>query len=697
MSWWHNQRHSGEYGGKTVIPPAWPQIDEEVIAEVASTFEALASNLRSDVVPGLQRQMMAMSDAWDGAGSEAACAEASAIIDKHEADAVVSDEIARKFRAMESSVIKTKIAVNSIAEQVQKDCEVIASDESLSWESRVALMDGRIADGLAENVAVVSTNTAELAGNVGFAARSAELDVSTRNEMTPPSTSDRTRHTLDEAFRPASFAPSITGSERSSVVAGLPRGSEAADSEYSGIPAATPQAQPPPGTQPPPPTAAPSPITGSSSAPSSSNLGSGVGTSPLTTPPSGSASGSSSSAGKLPSVAPSSDGAAAGAGRSSGAGNPTHPGLPLPAPLAAPAPATQPAQAVLPVDAPTASTPAAAGLSGGGFSGAAPTPTAGPTPMPLGPPTTPTPPAPVSAGHPAPTSTSVAGSASTSATAASPSPVPVSAARAERDAIAAAAAAGALRRRNRGNDPTQLARRVAAALSVEMCDFGFYWATAITTDDSIVVANSYGIGYIPAKVLLPEQIKMATADESIPAAERARWATYPILALQGWALHHQKRLRLLIATEGQLQGCDPGVPTSILQPDDLPESGMMQGRTRLEVLAPGLAAKLAATRDKGLIDLLPPAQAGPDPAPHDLAMAWFEVSKPLMSGSTDRARVHLKAMAAYSVQAMESAHRQARSEAELGAQRAAVADWLYWQHQYGILSEVLENPWRERG
>ncbi|MCB0949290.1 MAG: secretion protein EccK [Mycobacterium sp.] len=317
--------------------------------------------------------------------------------------------------------------------------------------------------------------------------------------------------------------------------------------------------------------------------------------------------------------------------------------------------------------------------------------------MPLGPPTTPSPAAPVNAGAGAtpsvgPAGPAVAATSAGASAAAAPTPVPVSAARAERDAIATAASAGALRRQNRGNDPTQLARRIAAALNVGLFDFGFYWVTALTTEGSIVVANSYGIGYIPANVLLPEQVHMATAGESIPVGERARWATYPVLSLQGWARHHGERLRAVIATEDQFEGFDPGAAKIILHPDDIPEDGTMQGRTRLEVLAPKPAAKLAATRDERLTDLLPPAQSELNPPENDLAMSWFEVSKPLMSRSAGRVRAHLEAMSAYAEQAMGSALHKAQTQPEFRAQRAAIADWVYWQHQHSILAEALENP-----
>lgn len=270
-------------------------------------------------------------------------------------------------------------------------------------------------------------------------------------------------------------------------------------------------------------------------------------------------------------------------------------------------------------------------------------------------------------------------------------PVPVSAARAEREAIATAATAGALRRRNQGTDPAQLARRIAAALNAGVHDFGFYWVTAVTGDDSIIVANSYGIAYIPEGVLLPENVRMASADESISAAERGRWATYPILAVQGWAQHHDLQLRCVIATEDQFQGFDPGAPKVILQPDDIPDDGSMQGRTRLEVIAPDAAAKLARTSDNSLMELLPPPQVGGAPEDNELAIAWFEVTKPLMSRSPNRIGAHLKAMASYAAKAMDAALLTAQSEADLSSQRAAIADWVYWQHQGSLVTEALEG------
>ena len=120
----------------------------------------------------------------------------------------------------------------------------------------------------------------------------------------------------------------------------------------------------------------------------------------------------------------------------------------------------------------------------------------------------------------------------------------------------------------------QLARRIGAALNAgETTDFGFFWVTGVIADGTIVVANSYGLAYIPEGVNLPEQVKMATADESIPVGERAKWATYPILALQGWAQHHNTKLRAVVATEAQFDNLDPGASRIALQPDDIPDDG----------------------------------------------------------------------------------------------------------------------------
>ena len=282
-------------------------------------------------------------------------------------------------------------------------------------------------------------------------------------------------------------------------------------------------------------------------------------------------------------------------------------------------------------------------------------------------------------------------STSNTSAAAAPAPVPVSTARAERDAIAAASTAGALRRQTGGNNPLQRARHIAAALNVGITDFGFFWVTGITTDGRIVVANSYGLAYIPDGVNLPDQVHMATADESISIDERAKWTTYPVLALQGWAQHHNTALRAVVATEAQFANFDPGVAKIVLRPDDIPDSGKMEGRNRLEVIAPQAATHLASVSDMNLTELLPPAATDINPPTDETRALWFEVAKPLMSTSTQRSVAHLQAFVTYADHAQELAVYRAHTATNAVTQRAAIADWVYWQHLGVLISDAISS------
>ncbi|MCV7357567.1 secretion protein EccK [Mycolicibacterium fluoranthenivorans] len=316
---------------------------------------------------------------------------------------------------------------------------------------------------------------------------------------------------------------------------------------------------------------------------------------------------------------------------------------------------------------------------------ASPTP-----PMPLGAPATPPPAAPVppTAGPPViPAATSSAQGGGAAA-----APIPVSAARAERDLVAASAAAGALKRKTGGSDPLSVARRIAAALNApDMSrpnDIGFFWLVALTADDTIIVANSYGIAYIPDGVKLPEQVKMVSADTAIPAAERARWATYPVAALTAWAQAHETTLRAVIGTTTHLEGIDPGAHKILLEDDDIPPSGKMTGRDRLQIGFPDAATKLAAVKDPDLIAQLPPAQADSAPPANETFTLWFDVMQPLMSAAAGREIAHLNAFALYAAHSADLALYRAHNAAETADQRAAITDWLYWLHQYDLLTEA---------
>ncbi|KWX23447.1 hypothetical protein AFM11_14260 [Mycolicibacterium wolinskyi] len=306
-----------------------------------------------------------------------------------------------------------------------------------------------------------------------------------------------------------------------------------------------------------------------------------------------------------------------------------------------------------------------------------------PPPMPLGPPPTAPPAAPVapaSAPPPPPAAPSAASAAAIGA-----APVPVSAARAQRDAAAG------LSRRASGSDLVDLARRIGAALNVDVKQPRLFWLTGLTTDGSIVVANNYGIGFIPDGVNLPERVKFVSADESIPPVERGKWATYPIVALHGWAQAHDTSLRAVIATEEQFKGFDSGVAQVVLQPDDLPTNGQMQGRSRLEVIAPDAMAKLAKVSDTALGELLPPAPADPDGPADRRAKLLREVFQPLLSKDPGRVIVHLNAMIAYANHMQELALHRAHTAVGPDAQRAAIADGIYWQHLSVLTTDAISD------
>ncbi|MBO0677349.1 secretion protein EspK [Mycolicibacterium sp. S2-37] len=269
--------------------------------------------------------------------------------------------------------------------------------------------------------------------------------------------------------------------------------------------------------------------------------------------------------------------------------------------------------------------------------------------------------------------------------------IPVSAARAERDAIADASAAEAQRRQARP-DPLQVARRIAAALNAPDAgpDFalGFFWVTAVTADGDIVVANSYGLAYIPDGVELPEPVLLATADQSVPVADRTRWATYPVRAVSGWAAFHGKVIRAVIATEDQLGGADSGATQIVLAADDIPDSGAMSGRTRLVLVSAESAAKLAETADLELARLLPdsPDTATPEDRRSDL---WFDVMKPMASRVGGREVAHLRAFRAYADHCRELALASALAATEPAPRRAAIADWRYWTHVTELVDGAL--------
>ena len=119
---------SSPYGSQTVTGPGWPNVDEETLAAAAATYEALAAKITGSIVPQQQGQLMKLADQWEGAGSLAAAGEATTIIGGHEANAAHAAAIALKLRAMEATVVKAKMLANTIAQEVQHECEAHLGD-----------------------------------------------------------------------------------------------------------------------------------------------------------------------------------------------------------------------------------------------------------------------------------------------------------------------------------------------------------------------------------------------------------------------------------------------------------------------------------------------------------------------------------------------------------------------------------------
>lgn len=273
----------------------------------------------------------------------------------------------------------------------------------------------------------------------------------------------------------------------------------------------------------------------------------------------------------------------------------------------------------------------------------------------------------------------------------SASMIPVSPTRAARDAISA----GFAGRGKDRTDPLRLARHLAAALNApaesEDADVEFFWITAVTADAKIVVANSVGLAYLPDHVQLPNGMHLATADATIPAAERARWATHPLWAVQGWATHHHTQLRAVIGTDEQLADSDPGAATIVLHPDDIPDTATMTGRPRLQVVDPATAAQLIQTSDLRLLDLLPTAPAATIPPKDQRHILWLEMMEPLASSAPGHEAAHLQAFHTYAAHAQEISRHQAHIAADPASQRTAVADWLYWRYVADLLDHALPD------
>ncbi len=657
-------RPAGEYAEQMISAGGWPEVDEATFAARSEEFAGVSRQLGVVLDSSAQQRMQVFEGGiWSGAAADAANDALGRNIDQLTALKSDTDDATRWHNQIAGVIAEAKSAITDNVEAANATIATLQSNPALDADERTAAIKRVIA----------TTNGA----NTGLVAATAEQILATGAQKTSPSAP------ADSGGQPTQSSDQNTTDTNTTDQNTTEQ--DTSDTENS-TPAETQS----------------SGATESASGALSSLLSSASPTSSPTSPTAGldtvddSASGSAPGA---PVVSPGSSAGTATPGRAGGVGgvgkglsaaalssSPVGAAPVASAPMMAPR-STEDSSGAAPMGAPIGAGAAGGAAAGSGKGSAAPAGTR-----------------PAAASSPAGTKAPTARAADRKArpqepdapdrpvvAGASAPPIPVSAARAERDAIAAATAPEAAKRG--GADPLALARRVAAALNAPDSDgaeeYDFFWVTAVSTDGAIVVANSYGLAYIPAGVQLPEPVQLVTADADIPATERARWATYPAMAVQGWAAHHNKKLRAVIATAEQFGGSDPGAAKVVLEPEDIPTTGAMAGRSRLEVVDPEAAARLAETADGSLLGLLPPAPAGSSSPPNLRRKLWSDVWIPLTSSVEGREVPHLRAFGPYAAFERDTALAEAHTATETDARRAAVADWLYWRHVGGLLDSAL--------
>jgi hypothetical protein len=643
-------RPAGEYAEQMISPGGWPEVDEATLSARAEEFAGISRQLGAVLDSCAQQKMQVFEGGiWSGGAADAANGALGRNIDQLTALKSYAEDATRWHNQIAGVIADAKSAISDNVEAANASITALQNDKALDADERTAAINWVIATTYGGNTGLV-TATAEQILATGVQKTSPSGPADSGDQTTRPSdqnTPDQNTPDTENGTPGDTQSPGATDSA-SGALSSLMSSASSGSSPTSPTPSINTVDQ------------------------STSNLANGAS---VVSPGSSSRTATPGRAGGV------GKGLSAAALSSSPVGAAPVASAPMVAPRSA-----EDSSAAAPMGAPMGAGAAGGAAAGSRKGSAAP---AGTSPAAASSP--PGQKAPAGAGgqkgrqqEPDVPDRPVAAAAATP-------PIPVSAARAERDAIAAATAPEAATRG--GVDPLALARRVAAALNAADSDgadeFGFFWMTAVSTDGAIVLANSYGLAFIPAGVQLPEPVQLVTADSEIPAVDRARWVTYPAMAVQGWAAHHNKKLRAVIATAEQFGRSDPGAAKVVLEPEDIPATGVMTGRSRLEVVDPDSAAILAETTDDGLLDLLPPAPADSSALSDQLRPLWWEVVRPLTGSAEGRETLHLKAFGPYAALERDIALAAAHTATETDARRTAVADWLYWRHVGELLHSAL--------
>lgn len=117
--------HPGDYGPKTVEGPAFPDVDENALNDMAVRLMSLGDRLDGEVIPHHAHQRMQLAD-WEGEAGRLAEAAAKGVLGSYGDACEAVYAAARKVFRAESAVVQTKNAVNQTAETTEQVCQTFA-------------------------------------------------------------------------------------------------------------------------------------------------------------------------------------------------------------------------------------------------------------------------------------------------------------------------------------------------------------------------------------------------------------------------------------------------------------------------------------------------------------------------------------------------------------------------------------------